>query len=85
MTVTTDALRGMRDIVSRGEQTRAGLGSRGAWLSRGREPRSRRRFGFERPHFGVVRADDAPGGLGHLVPDAGDVAEGLGDDQPGVV
>jgi hypothetical protein len=45
----------------------------------------RRCFGVEWPHLGLVRADDAVGRFGHLVPDAGDVAEGLRDDQPRVV
>ncbi len=45
----------------------------------------RRNFGLEWPHLGVVRADDAVHGFRHLVPDACDVAEGLGDDQPRVV
>ena len=33
----------------------------------------------------VARGDDGTGCFGHLVPDAGDVAERLGDDQPRVV
>ena len=41
--------------------------------------------GLERLHLRVVVPDDAVGGFGHLVPDAGDVAEGFGDDQPRVV
>jgi hypothetical protein len=42
-------------------------------------------FGLEWPHLGVVWADDAVGGFGYLVPDAGDVTERFGDDQPRVV
>jgi hypothetical protein len=42
-------------------------------------------LGFEWPHLGVVWTDGAVGGFGDLVPDAGDFAEGFGDDQPGVV
>ena len=38
-----------------------------------------RRLGPERPGLGPIRADDAAGGFGDLVPDDGDVAEGLGD------
>jgi hypothetical protein len=45
----------------------------------------RRCLGFEWPNLGVVWGDDAVGGFGHLVPDAGDVAERFGDDQPRVV
>jgi hypothetical protein len=33
----------------------------------------------------VVQADDAIAGLADLVPDAGDLTEGFGDDQPRVV
>ena len=47
--------------------------------------RLRRRPRVERPHLVVAAADDAAGRLGHLVPDAGDVAERFGDDQPRVV
>ena len=36
-------------------------------------------------HLFAVWADDAPGGLGYLVPDPGDVTQGLGDDQARVV
>jgi hypothetical protein len=43
-----------------------------------------RRLGPERQHLRAVWADDAASGFGHLVPDAGDVTEGFGDDQPRV-
>ena len=45
----------------------------------------RRCLGLERPYFFAARADDPPAAVGHLVPDAGDIAEGFGDDQPGIV
>lgn len=39
----------------------------------------------ERPYLFAARADGPPAAVGHLVPDAGDIAEGFGDDQPGIV
>jgi hypothetical protein len=47
--------------------------------------RCRWSLGPERLHLNAVWADDAPARLRHFVPDAGNVAEGLGDDQPGVL
>src|ERR1700704_5703555 len=44
--------------------------------------RGDRRGGLERVYLLAVRPDDTPAGLGNLVPHAGDVAEGLRDDQP---
>ena len=43
------------------------------------------RPGVERSHVVVVAADDGAGRFGHLVPDAGDVAQRLGHDQPCVL
>src|SRR3954447_22494378 len=54
-------------------------------MSRADRYGGRRRLGVERPQLGVVRADYAVGGLGHLVPDPGNVAEGFGDDQSRVL
>ena len=58
------------------------------WAPSGSETdryRCRGRLGKEWSDLLAVGADDPPTGLGHLVPDAGDVAERLGDDQPRVV
>ena len=44
-----------------------------------------RHFRPERTHLLATWADDTPAGLGYLVPDAGDLTKGFGDDEPGVV
>ena len=62
-----------------------GLDEDAALASRADRRGGRRRLGLECAHLGVVWADDAVAGFGHLVPDPGDVAEGFGDDQPRVL
>src|SRR5829696_2933174 len=56
-----------------------------AWKSRLDSDRCRGGLGPERLDPDAVWADDAPTRFGHFVPDAGNIAEGLGDDQPGVL
>lgn len=46
---------------------------------------ARWRSGSKLPQISLVVFDDAAGGFGYLIPDAGDVTKRFGDDQPRVI